>query len=250
MITPMTLSRNPLDSSGMRLCFIHSHHSRRFSRWANKTLIISWSVLTTRRPLASAALKKRAMVRVCARSVQNKTRSLWPSTAMTARGRFSAGFDNSRGFGSSLPRVSWDVFAAQGSVKPILQAGVCEKATDFGEQTGRSVSESGSQPIQRGTEWAGGPPSPPDKHLPLFLTPFPPSPPQSSTLGGLRPLWNALMNRDEKNVASGCGQSNHCWMVSQIRGCTDLLFYTQETRISGKYDALFKINDILRICSS
>lgn len=160
MITPMTLTRNLLDSSEMRLCFIHSHHSRCFSRWANKTLIISWSILTTRRPLASAALK-RAMVRVCARSIQNKTRSLWPLTAMTARGRFSVPLitPQHRLFAS---RVSWDVLQRRGVWSRFYRL-VSAKSHWFGEQTGWSVSESGSQPIQRGTEWAGGP-TPPHPH--------------------------------------------------------------------------------------
>lgn len=45
---------------------------------------------------------------------------------MTARGRFSAGFDNSAASGLRFPRQLGH-FAAQGSVKQILQAGVREK---------------------------------------------------------------------------------------------------------------------------
>lgn len=43
---------------GWGLCIIHSHHSRYFWRWANKTLIISWSILTSRRPLAFCRSKE------------------------------------------------------------------------------------------------------------------------------------------------------------------------------------------------
>lgn len=45
---------------------------------------------------------------------------------MTARGRFSAGFDNSTASSLRFPR-QLGRFAAQESVKQILQAGVCEK---------------------------------------------------------------------------------------------------------------------------
>lgn len=62
------------------------------------------------------------------------------------------------------PRVSWDVLRRWG-VRSRLYGLVSAKSHSFGEQTGRSVSESGSQPIQRGYRAGSWTPSPPPRHL-------------------------------------------------------------------------------------
>lgn len=250
MMTWMTLRRNLPDSSGLALLYSQSSLGVFFSRWANKTFIISWSILTTRRPLASATLK-RAMLRVCAGSIQNKTRSLWPSAAMTASRRstrLSPGFDSS--VGPSLPQSAGTICSAGKCGADFTQL-VSPKKHWFGEQAEclwKWVTAN-SEGCRVG-RW--NPPPPPHhqintSHSASHLSPQHP-PPQSSTLE--TPSW-IEMRRAEKNVAGWRGQSNHSQGVSQIiRVCTDLLFYSQETHISGKYAAPFNINDILGRCSS